>query len=163
MTTSSVIRVARPLMLCQVERWDTYYPETVPLWEQHYLEVANDQDVIPLAPNLAAYTAYDASGMLHIVTARAAGALVGYWTGIVGPHLHYATTLMAMTDMYYLLPDWRRGRNALRLFGTAHRTLKARGVVKVASGTKLHAGLDMSKLFAFMGYHKTEHLFTRLL
>ena len=78
-------------------------------------------------------------------------------------HLHYKSTLHALTDLYYIHPLWRRGSTALRLFGTAHRCLKARGVVKVLSGSKLHSGLDMTRLFTFMGYEHAENLFTKLL
>ena len=96
-------------------------------------------------------------------TGRDAGRLVAYHTAIVTPHLHYRSTVHALVDLYYVHPLWRRGTTALRLFGTAHRALKQRGVVKVMSGTKLHSGLDMTRLFLFMGYELAEHQFTKLL
>lgn len=155
--------IQRQPVVFAVERWATFYPDALALFPLHWQEVALHQAEIPLDMDIERYAMFDEAGILHIVTARHAGRLVGYFTALCLGHLHYKSTLHAMVDLYYLLPLWRRGTVALRLFGAAHRTLKARGVVKVASGTKLHAGLDMSKLFTFMGYHKTEHLFTRLL
>ena len=129
----------------------------------HWREVAIDHAEIPLDMDCKRYQTLDETGMLHIVTVRRDGVLLGYFTALVVGHLHYASTLHAFTDLYYLRPAWRKGTVALKLFGTAHRTLKERGVVKIASGTKLHDGLDMSKLFSYMGYRLTEKLYTKLL
>ena len=154
---------ARRQVVFAVERWATYYPDAIPLWPLHWKEVALTQAEVPLDMDVERYAALDAAGILHIVTGRDAGRLIAYWTGLVTPHLHYASTIHALTDLYYINPLWRRGALALRLFGAAHRSLKERGVVKVASGTKLHSGLDMSRLFTYMGYEHAENLFTRLL
>lgn len=146
-----------------VERWSTYVIDAPSLWQRHYKEVALDQDVIPLDMDIDRYAQLDALDMLHIVTVRRRGDLVGYFTAIKSPHLHYRSTLHALVDLYYLEPPWRRGTIALKLFGTAHRTLKERGVVKVLSGTKLHSGLDQTRLFEYMGYRLAEKSFTKLL
>lgn len=153
----------RPPVTFQVERWATYVVDAPPLWRNHYKEVALNQAEIPLDMDLERYAKLDELDMLHIVTARTDGALVGYFTGIVTPHLHYKSTLHCLVDLYWLDPLWRRGTTALKLFGTAHRSLKERGVVKVMSGTKLHSGLDMSRLFEFMDYSLAEKQYTKLL
>jgi hypothetical protein len=147
----------------QTERWATYVVDAPPLWQNHYKEVALNQAEIPLDMDLARYEQLDALGMLHIVTARTGGALVGYFTGVVSPHLHYRSTLHCLVDLYWLEPLWRRGTLALKLFGHAHRTLKDRGVVKVMSGTKIHNALDNSRLFEFMHYTLAEKQYTKLL
>jgi len=148
-----------------VERWETYVQDAPPLWCLHYDEVALDQDVIPMDMDVERYAALDVADILHIVTMRTApeGHLVGYHTSLVAPHLHYKSTLVAAVDLYYVLPDYRKGWAGVRLFREAERTLKARGVVKIASGTKLHDGLDMSRLFVHLGYRLTEQLVTKLL
>ena len=155
----------RPSLSYQVERWTSYAADAPPLWEQHYTEVALDQDVIPLDMDVERYAALDAQDILHIVTMRTVPAwqLVGYHTSLVSPHLHYKRTLVAAVDLYYVLPAYRQGWAGVRLFREAERTLKARGVVKIASGTKLHAGLDMTRLFQYLGYRTTEQLVTKLL
>jgi hypothetical protein len=147
----------------QVERWATYAPDAEGLWPLHWQEVALTQEAVPLDMDVERYAALDAAGILHIVTGRDAGRLVAYHTSLIMGHLHYKSTLHALVDLFYVHPLWRRGTTALRLFGTAHRALKQRGVVKVMSGTKLHSGLDMTRLFIFMGYELAEHQFTKLL
>lgn len=147
----------------QVERWATYAPDAAPLWPLHWQEVALTQAAVPLDMDTERYAALDEAGILHIVTGRDAGRLVAYWTGLVMPHLHYKSTVHCYCDLFYVHPLWRRGTTALRLFGTAHRTLKDRGVIKLMSGTKLHSGLDMSRLFEFMKYELAEKQYTKLL
>jgi L-amino acid N-acyltransferase YncA len=146
-----------------VEQWSTYAADAPSLWQRHWTEVALDHEAVPLDMDLARYAELDRLGMLHIVTARVRGNLIGYFTGVVSCHLHYASTLHCLVDLYYLEPLWRRGTTALRLFGTAHRTLKERGVVKILSGSKIHNALDMTRLFTFMGYKHVEKQFSKLL
>lgn len=146
-----------------VERWGTFYPDAQALFPLHWREVALTQEAVPLDMDVERYAALDTAGILHIVTGRDAGRLVAYHTALLMGHLHYKSTLHALVDLYYIHPLWRRGATALRLFGVAHRALKARGVVKVMSGSKLHSGLDMGRLFTFMGYELAEHQYTKLL
>lgn len=153
----------RAPVLFAVEPWAMYAADAPPLWQLHWQEVGLDHEAVPLDMHVERYAQLDEAGMLHLVTGRTEGRLVAYFTGIVTPHLHYASTLHCLSDLYYVHPLWRRGAIALRLFGHVHRTLKERGVVKVQSGCKLHAGLDMTRLFTYMGYTWTDKLFSKLL
>ena len=74
---------ARTPVVFAVERWATYAADAPPLWVRHYKEVALDQAVIPLDMDLARYAELDRLDMLHIVTARVRGNLIGYFTGVV--------------------------------------------------------------------------------
>lgn len=154
---------ARRQVVFAVERWATYAPDAEALWALHWQEVALTQQEVPMDMDLERYAALDDAGILHIVTGRDDGRLIAYHTSLVLGHLHYKSTLHSLTDLYWVHPLWRRGTIALKLFGAAHRSLKARGVVKVISGTKLHSGLDMSRLFEFMDYTLAEKSYTKLL
>ena len=143
----------------EVEPWSAVKTEMAPLWVNHWEEVALNRDKMPLAPDFANYDAMEQLGMLHIVVARKEGQIVGYHFTIVRPHLHYVTTLCGQTDIYYIAPDHRTGRTPLRLFQFVEKTLKARGVKKLFTGTKL--SLDAGPLFEFMGWHPTETLYTK--
>jgi GNAT superfamily N-acetyltransferase len=144
-----------------VEPWSQYKREACSIWPKHWEEIAVDRDAIKLNVDYAQYDALDSQGALHIVVARSAGRMVGYWLGIIRPHLHYKTSLSAFTDIYYVDPDFRKGRVGIELFKFAEKTLKARGVQKIFTGTKVH--LDMSKVFEHLGYRKTEVLFTKVI
>lgn len=148
-------------LIFAVESWAQYWPEAKPLVELHWQEIALDQEHVPLAVDEAGYVALDGAGILHIVTARDEGRLVGYWLGMVKGHLHYRTTLHAVMDVVWLHPAYRRGVNGYQLFHAVERTLRQRGVVKVIMGCKLH--LDFSRLYARLGYHEIERTWSKLL
>lgn len=145
----------------QSELLATCRDEIETLLPLHYDEIAVNKDVIPLDCNWAAYEKKERDGELHIITVRLDGRLIGYHVSFVTPHLHYKSTLMAFVDVYFLLKEHRRGRIGLGLFQEVEKSLKARGVVKVFSGTKLHS--DISPLFERLGWHATETLFTKVL
>lgn len=142
-----------------VEPWNDVRDEMSPLWARHWEEVALNRDKMPLDPDFANYDAMHALGMLSIVVARRAGEIIGYHFTIVRPHLHYVTTLCGQTDIYYIAPEHRTGRVPLRLFQFVEKTLKARGVQKLFTGTKL--SLNAGPLFEFMGWCPTEVLYTK--
>lgn len=144
-----------------VEDWFAVQAEMAPLWKLHYEEVALNRDVIKLDPDFDMYDAMARNGQLHIVVARKAGAVVGYHFTIVRPHLHYRNSLSGMTDIYYIAPAYRTGRTPLRLFEFVEKTLKARGVQKLFTGTKL--SLDAGPLFEKMGWKESERLFIKVI
>lgn len=136
-------------------------PEMRVLWPAHWEEIAINRDTIKLAPDYQSYEAFDDSGALHIVTAREGGKIAGYHISIVKTHLHYKNDLHGFTDVYYISPEYRQGWVGIKLFKYVEKTLKARGVKKLFTGTKLH--LDMGPLFERMGWHETERLYTKVL
>lgn len=145
----------------QVEQWRDAAPEMAELWQRHWEEVAINRDSIKLAVDHKSYEAFADAGALHVVTARSPQGLIGYRIDIVRPHLHYVNDLHAFTDVYYIAPEHRNGWVGVKLIKTSDRTLKARGVKKVLTGTKLH--LDMGRLLEHQGYHETERLYTKVL
>jgi len=141
------------------ENWSDCVGEMHPMWRDHWAEVATHKDKIALKPDLAEYERINAAGQLHLTAARHKGELVGYLSAIVRPHLHYAHSLSAFYDLYYLAPAYRQGANGLQLFREAERALKARGVERMFTGTKLSK--DMGKLFQRVGWQETERLFVK--
>lgn len=147
----------------QMEPWDAYYPECQPLWLQHWLEVALSHAQIPLDPDVERYQAFADAGQLHILSMRDAEKLVGYHVTLCVGHLHYKGTLHGLVDLYYVLPAYRKGRAGVRLFQEAERALRARGVVKLQTATKIHAHLDMSRLLERLGYTQVEKVYAKVL
>lgn len=144
-----------------VEDWFAVKDEMAHLWPKHWAEVAVNKDVIELDPDFDTYAAFAKAGMLHIVVARKEGQIVGYHFSVVRPHLHYRRSLSAFTDIYYCSPEHRTGRTPLRLFQFVEETLKAKGVQKMFTGTKL--SLDAGRLFEHMGWTETERLYIKLI
>jgi L-amino acid N-acyltransferase YncA len=141
------------------EQWSDVWREMAPLWEAHWLEVALDHEAVPLAPDIAAYDALEAAGMLNVLVARKAGQVIGYHLAIVKPHLHYKNSLHSFTDIYYVAPEHRQGMTGVKLFKEAEKSLAKRGVKKMVSGTKM--SLDMGKIFERLGWRETERTYTK--
>jgi GNAT superfamily N-acetyltransferase len=145
----------------QVEPWETAYPEMAVYWHEHWKEVATHQEAIPLNPDVAWFETLARQGQLHVVTVRQDGALIGYHMAVLRGHPHYKHSLTAFTDAYYVHPEHRKGLVGYKLFQHVERTLKARGVERIYTGTK--RSLDMSHLFERLGWQHTEQLFVKYL
>jgi hypothetical protein len=87
--------------------------------------------------------------------------MVGYHASIIEPLLHHSQILAGKSDLYWLHPDWRRGRNAVLLFQAVEQTSKARGVMALYDGTKISS--DKGELFEFLGYTMIEKRYRKCL
>lgn len=145
-----------------VEKWATFHRDAHPLFDMHWKELALDQAKIPLGLDSARFQVLCDQGLLHIVTARKAGVVIGYFVAIVMPHLHYKDAgLMAFTDMYFIRPGCRKGGCGVKLFTEAERTLRERGVVKAYLSTKVHQ--DHTQLFEKLGWRLSDKSFCKVL
>lgn len=151
-----------------VEPWAEFKGEALRLWQLHWQEIALNQAQIPLNVHYAVYDALDSVGQISVIVARSEGQLVGYWVGMIRPHLHYATSLTAHTDVYYLLPDHRRGRTGIRLWQAVEREMRRRGVERILTATKKHVSpvtgktLDMGPVFRHLGYTEVETCYAKM-
>lgn len=145
----------------QQERWRDFYRDAAPeLFVKHWKDLALDQDKVALSVDNAKYEQMDDLGILHIVTARRGGRLIGYFLAFLMVHPHYCEAgLMAVADVYYLLPEERKGSPGVQLFAEVERSLKDRGVVKAYLSCKIHQ--DHTKLFTAMGWTPTDYTFTK--
>jgi Acetyltransferase (GNAT) family len=148
-----------PVITYQEEAWSAVLPELEACWKDHWREIAQDQDKMPLDVDYASYARLEDLGGLSVVTARVDGDLAGYFISFLRPHLHYQQTLCAYVDVYYVKPGYRQGYLALRLFRAAERVLAARGVQKVFAGTKVYK--DMGAIFRRLRWVETETLYTK--
>lgn len=141
------------------EPWPAALNDIEEHWPQHWAEVALHRDKIVLAPNYGEYARLHETGQLHVTVARDLGWCVGYLTAIVRPHLHYAHSLSAFYDLYYIVPSHRVWMNGANLFAAAEKALKARGVERLFTGTKLSK--DAGKIFEHSGWEPAERLFVK--
>ena len=130
------------------------------LFPLHYEELCVTKD-FPLAPDYIAYKRLADAGMLRCITVRADEEVIGYAIFIVQPHLHYMTCKTAFEDIYYVKPEYRKGRIGIRLFQYAEKVLKSAGVNRIIMHTKIH--LDNSKLFEYLEYKHSDKLYTKIL
>ena len=145
-----------------VEPWREFAVEAAVLWPLHWEEIAIDRDKIKLAVDFASFDALDAMGQLHVVVAREAGVIVGYWLGIIRPHLHYRDSLTAYTDVFYVRQESRRDVWVFqKMLDFVEKSLKQRGVQKLFIASKSHK--DLSRLFERRQMNRTEVVYTKVL
>ena len=148
-------------MTLQLEEYDICKAEIDLLLQEHFEEVAINQDSMVLSKDEAAYQRMADAGELSIITVRKDGLLVGYHATIIRSHLHYSTTLCGFVDVYFLRKDCRKGMIGVKLIKEAEKALKARGVKKIFSATKKH--IDMSTIFTRLGWTAQETLFSKVI
>lgn len=145
-----------------VEPLSEFKREAAILFPKHWEEVALHKDTIKLDVDFSQFDAIDALGGLHIVVAREAGTIVGYWVGLIRPHLHYRESLTAYTDIYYVRQETRKDVFLFqRMLDFVEKTLKQRGVQKLFIASKCHK--DLSKIFEHRKMTRTEIVYTKLL
>ena len=143
------------------ESLDAVWDEAQPLLLAHWAEISAYPD-IPLQPDRAFYARAEAAGMLCILTARMATDLVGYAVFFIKENPHYAQSLQATQDIFYVARTARGAMIGLRLLGEADKILKAKGVQVVYQHVKLaHPGLGI--LLERTGYHASETLYAKRL
>ena len=148
------------------ERFMAIAKELPPLFKKHHAEIALNREAIPLDPDWDRYYNADLAGMLRCLTVRVRGVLVGYIFVVVSPHLHYASTVFAQTDIFWLDPAWRQGWLGIRMFKQMEETLREWGVKVIYVNAKLHFMAErgtIGKLFERLGYKPTEMLYSKVL
>jgi GNAT superfamily N-acetyltransferase len=143
-----------------VEDWLEALPELRMLFNEHWEEIALDQDSIKLEPDYTTYANLAVSDALHLVTARADGLIVGYHLSIIKPHLHYKSSLTCFTDVFFLKKDYRKGVIGYKLIKFFRDSVKEKGVQKVYMGTKLH--LDLGPLLERLGFTPIERIYSQV-
>lgn len=157
---------ARAPLSYQWERFGLIAREFPVLFRQHWEEIALNRDKIPLDPHWDRYYDFDIADILNVLTVRANGVLVGYLFVLVFPHLHYASTTWAQTDMFWLHPAYRQGGAGIRMFKMLEQHLKTRQVKVVHVVLKLHFEAErgtLAKLFVRLGYKPVETVMAKYL
>ena len=152
-------------LVFQEERWADYAAEARALWPLHWHELYDgrlsetDAGRLRMRINEPWYVEAERQGALSIVTARAAGELVGYVICGLTVSSHYADLLVAHEDTYWLSPAHRTGLAGARLIRFAEAALAARGVQRVFFMS--HENRPLDRLFRFLRYRKTHVVYAR--
>ena len=141
-----------------VESYYNVLLELRPMLEQHWAEISWYQDEVPYDPDWDRYAKMADAGMLHIVTARDEGKLIGYYISLLTAGMHYRSTVYAMNDVLFVDPEYRGGTVAYRMFKYAFEQLKAAGAQIITIHMKTDAPFE--KLCQKLGMQKQEYLYS---
>jgi GNAT superfamily N-acetyltransferase len=150
-------------MQYQREAWRDALPELRKLFHRLWDDVAVDKDRFTAQCDEEKYAALEQQKILHLATVRADdGKLAGYFLAFVTQNAHYeGAGDMAFTDMYYILPKYRKGNVGIRLFAFMEETLRERGVVKFYTSHKLHR--DRSAMMKLLGFKATDVVYSKVI
>lgn len=133
--------------------------EIQPLLEKHWEEVAMYKDRVPLAPDWERYHKMENEGLLHVVTVRDNGELVGYYVSILTNGLHYRFTKYAINDIVLIKPDYRNAKVGVELFKYVEKLLIDEGVTIMTIHMKTFLPFD--SLCEGLGFDYAERLYTK--
>lgn len=157
---------ATPEVRFQDEPFYIVARELPPLFKKHWRELGRDKDDVPLDPNWDVYMEMSIAGKLRVTTARAGDELVGYVFNIVGPHLHYRSTLHSVVDMYWLDPRYRKGWTGIKMLRANEQMLDRTGVVRRMIAEHLQFkgvhGRMMRVVFKWLGYRPRDVLYAKV-
>lgn len=143
------------------EKFADFNRDAQELYVLHWKELAVNQDKIKLDIDTERYQNLENIGMLFVLTVRDGQKLVGYLLGFPVTHMHYKSSgMMCLTDMYFILPEYRHGLGT-KLFAEFERRMRARGAVQIMTGCKVHQ--DHSELLKRMGWENTDITFVKVL
>lgn len=130
--------------------WD----EIIEISSKHWSETESYRHGQRFNPDRERYFAFDQMGIYHQFTARDEGRLVGYGGIYVMPSMH-TQQLIASEDTYFLLPEYRKGRNALNFFRFMEQRLAEMGVIEISLSTK-NSNPTAEKIVSYMKYEFVE-------
>jgi GNAT superfamily N-acetyltransferase len=150
-------------MTFQLERWDDFWRDGQEIFPIHFEELALHKDRIPLGMDDSLYRQMEAAGTLYVLTARVDWKLVGYYVAIIIPnHPHNKDAgKVSNCDMFYLLPEYRRGGNGAKLLIMAEKSLRKLGVTKASMSVKLHQ--NHANLLKALGWEPTDLVLQKIL
>jgi len=146
-------------MIFNVEDLIQIKDEIYPLLEENKKEVCVFGEDIPLDPDWSKYEVLNKAGILHTLTARSKGRLVGYYLAVVTRHLHY-NFLMSDNDVLYMAPE-ARGILAVEFFKFVENYMREFGVKIMSFSIKPH--VDFRGMAEYLGFNLMEYIYMKRL
>jgi hypothetical protein len=141
------------------EKICTLWDEALPLLNAHWREITHYAD-IPLDPDIETYNKMEAIGALRCFTARDQGRLVGYAVFFIRHNLHYRSSLQAMQDVLFVLPEYR-GMLGIKLIRESERLLTSAGAQVLYHHVKRTN--KVGELLVRMGYELIDEIYGKRL
>ena len=137
--------------------------EIIPLASAHAKEMDYPVfDQAPLDLDEDAYRAIEAAGLLRVFTARQDNILVGYAIFIVAMALEHRTVKQGLEAGFYLAPEVRLGRTAVRFLSYCDSEMAEEKVAMVLYHSPV-AHPKFGAILARRGYVKVDEIYARRL
>jgi len=126
--------------------------------EAHWHETEQFQNGEDLNPDKSRYVQYEEAGIYIQFTARDEGRLVGNCGMYVMPSMH-TQQIIATEDTWFLLPEYRKGRNAIKFYNFVEDKRKEMDVVDINMTAK--PANNASRVMEYLGYTMTAYQYSK--
>lgn len=137
------------MIVFAIEPLQPIWPQIVAIARMHWQETEGYRHGQEFNPDAFRYFQYNEIGFHVMFTARDQGRLVGYAGMYFTPSMH-TQQLICTEDTWFLLPEYRKGRNALAFYKFVEAECVRRGVVEIGQTAKLTNGAG--KILEYLGY-----------
>ena len=141
-------------------------PNFLDMIRAHHEEAGVHKDTIPLDPDIPRYLQLEEIGIFRAWAGYSGKTLAAYMGWYVQPHLHYRGSLMAVEDLYYMSPAYRKGSAGRRMFVEVEDEFRPMGVKRIMLHCKTHVMRERGGLgpfFASLGYIHTDDFWSKTL
>ena len=143
-----------------VEKLDRCWNELMVIASQHWNETEGFRRGEPFAPSFSRYAECERIGFFTMFTARDGEKLVGYAGMYTTQSMHSQVTI-AVEDQWFLLPEYRKGRNALAFVRYVEWFLSMRGVRAIQMSAKLANGAG--RILEYLDYQAVSTVYFKSL
>jgi L-amino acid N-acyltransferase YncA len=142
------------MIALQVESVSACWDELEPLARAHWNGTKSYRRHEPFNPDKARYLQFNEMGYFHLITARDAGNLVGYFGLYITTSMH-SQLRMATEDTFFVHPDYRQGRLALRILKYVESYCQLLGVHELLFSCELENQTGITGLLDRIGFKET--------
>lgn len=143
----------------QEEDAESFKEEVEPFLGAYYDETIVDLG-LAFDADFAAYIDANARGRMVCISARDDDKVVGIACFFLTPYLYSRNYILAIQDLLYILPEYRKGWTGIRLIKESEKLLKSRGVGMIDLVCRPH--MDNTSLYERLGYKYAEKRFSKL-
>lgn len=141
-----------------IEKLAPIWPQIMGLALDHWHETEGYRHGQRFEPDIVRYLQWEQLGCYVMFTARDAGRMVGYAGMYIVPSMH-TQDLIATEDTWFLLPDYRKGRNALEFYKFVEAECRRRRVREIGMTAKMTNGAG--KILEYLGYREVSRQFSK--
>lgn len=140
------------MLLIQLERVEQVWEEVMALATMHWAGTKSYRRHYPFQPSYERYKACNENGFFQLFTARTKeGRMVGYFGVYLSQSMH-SQHLMATEDTFFLHPDFRGGRTALRFLQAIEQQCQQWGVVEIMFSCEQDNETGIQRLLNLLDY-----------
>lgn len=134
--------------------------EILPLQQGYWEEVAGPFHHFPPDVDWKTYLMAQEQGKLKVLIGRVDGVLKAGTFIVLTPHPHYAC-IAASLPLLFVAPEYRRGREGLKLVKLAIEEGKKSGAQLMTTHGGVHNGVN--KLFEYLGFNDFGRYFVKVI